>query len=61
MHAPLTIALEEHPKTEDIEAVRAGLASYNKSYAPEDHHAPLTICLRDADDQVVGGLLGGSY
>ena len=57
----MNIALEERPKSEDLEVVRKGLASYNRSNAPDDNHQHLSLLLRDGDGLVVGGALGGTY
>jgi hypothetical protein len=61
MKEPFTIALEEQPKSEDLEVVRKGLASCNRSNAPDDNHQRLSILLRDDGDLVIGGALGGTY
>jgi GNAT superfamily N-acetyltransferase len=46
---------------EDIETVKHGLIEYNSQHAGDDDYTPLHIFLRDADNQVVGGLLGVTY
>jgi ribosomal protein S18 acetylase RimI-like enzyme len=61
MEKPFAITLEEHPESKDVTVVRNGLTSYNESHVPEDNHRHLSIFLRDEDDHVVGGLLGGTY
>ena len=53
--------LEDEPDPADICLVQEGLREFNRRYAPDDGHGPLTVFLRDADHAVVGGLLGGTY
>ncbi len=61
MEEPFNVTLEERPTNEDLEIVRKGLASYNRANAPEDDHQRMSILLRDANDLVIGGALGGTY
>jgi ribosomal protein S18 acetylase RimI-like enzyme len=53
--------LEDEPDPADVCLVQEGLREYNRQYAPDDSHGSLTVFLRDADQAVVGGLLGGTY
>ena len=61
MKKPVAITLEDQPANEDLEVVREGLAFYNKSNAPKDDHERMSLFLRDQNDLVIGGLLGGTY
>ncbi len=49
------------PDPDAVRAVREGLSAYNRSRVGDDGYCELTIFLRDPDDAVVGGLLGGTY
>lgn len=55
-----TITYEPMPQPEDVAAVRAGLSAYNRRHAPDDVFQALTLFVRDAQDTIVGGLLGGT-
>lgn len=61
MSQPLIPTLETAPNPADVRLVQEGLYEYNCQYAPNDHHCPLVVFLRDADNVIVGGLLGGTY
>ncbi len=61
MSASYVITLEETPDPADVAFIREGLRVYNLLYAPEDGHHLLVLCLRDGNQAVVGGLLGGTY
>jgi len=61
MDGKVSVLLEEHPPSTDVAIVRKGLRDFNISRAGNDNHRKLTIFLRDSDNQVVGGLLGGTY
>jgi GNAT superfamily N-acetyltransferase len=50
--------LEDEPDPADVRLVREGLGEYNRQYAPDDNHGPLTVFLRDADHAVVGTYWG---
>ncbi len=53
--------LEAAPDPADVRLVQESLREYNLQYAPDDHHQPLAVFLRDAGNAIVGGLLGGTY
>ena len=61
MSHPYTPALEDQPRSEDVDAIRAGLQAYNRHYTPDGKYEPLVIVLRAADQTVAGELLGGTY
>ena len=57
----MEITLEEDAAPGDVEAVRDGLAAFNRQHAPPDGYRPLNLFLRDKDGAVVGGLLGETF
>lgn len=56
-----SISLEENPRTTDIKTVRDGLSHFNSKHADDDSYTPLSIFVRDENNTVIGGLLGGTY
>lgn len=55
------ITVEAVPHPDDLGAIRAGLEQYNLQFAPPNPFDPLTIFVRDAENSLVGGLLGGTF
>jgi GNAT superfamily N-acetyltransferase len=58
---PLKPTLEESPSLSDTQFVHARLREYNLLHAEDDDHRPLAVFLRDAENDIVGGLVGGTY
>ena len=56
-----TVRVEEHPNPDEVQLVRRGLREYNLPFGGQVNHKSLAIFLRDGKDEVVGGLLGGTY
>lgn len=56
-----TVALEPSPHPDDIHTINQGLEQYNLQFAPPNPFDPLTIFIRDAENKLVGGLLGGTF
>ena len=62
MSQNLTITIHETPLREDAEFVQTRLREYNLSkVGDDDHHRTLAIFVRDAEGQILGGLLGDTY
>jgi len=57
----LKLTLEATPDADDVRLVQEGLREFNQQRAPDDNHQLLAVFLRDAHDDIVGGLLGGTY
>jgi GNAT superfamily N-acetyltransferase len=57
----MNVTLESESKTEDVQRVRDGLDSYNVGKVGVHEYQALNIFIRNDDDQIVGGLLGGTY
>jgi hypothetical protein len=58
---PFTVALESNPDPDDVRAIHAGLEQYNLERAALTPFEPITIFVRDADNKLVGGFLGGTF
>ncbi len=61
MPASIRITIEDSPNPQDAKAIRDGLVAYNLRYAPDDRHRHFAIFARDAEEKLVGGLLGETY
>lgn len=58
----LTITVEDNPSAEDIRTVIGKILDYNNnSQKQEDVAYPLAILIRDANSEIVGGLLGETH
>ena len=53
--------IEEKPDPDEVAAIQQGLADYNHLFSEHDNHQFLYILLRDANNHLAGGLLGGTY
>lgn len=56
----LTLEVHDAADAAEVEFIHSGLRTYNARFAPSDYR-PLFVFLRDADGQLVGGLLGDTY
>jgi GNAT superfamily N-acetyltransferase len=56
-----TLELTEQAPPEDLKAVNAALADYNRRAMPNSSFRQLNILVRDAAGEVVGGLRGETY
>ncbi|RCJ21375.1 acetyltransferase [Nostoc minutum NIES-26] len=58
----LAIAVEDNPDPKDIRAVISNLLDYNNnSQNSEDVAYPLSVLIRDAEGEIVGGLVGKTH
>lgn len=55
-----TILYAPTPQPDELATVRAGLSAYNRLHAPDDTVQRLTLFVRDGQNTIVGGLLGGT-
>jgi GNAT superfamily N-acetyltransferase len=55
------ITLFEQPDPAAVQQVWDGLAAYNLNFTQPDEHRRLDLFLRDENQALVGGLLGGTY
>lgn len=58
---PYQLSVEQAPDARDISALVRQLVSYNDSKAEREDYRPLAVFLRDAEGQVVGGVLGHTH
>lgn len=56
-----SISIEDNPEPAALAAIQQGLADYNLLFSETDNHQLLTILLHDSNNQLAGGLLGGTY
>lgn len=57
----MNVSIEESTSAQDQQAIRDGLFRFNTVHAGDDQHQPVTLVVRDARGQVIGGLLGMTY
>lgn len=57
----MKISIENNPSTKDIEVIKNGLKEFNKQFSKADNHMDLSIFLRDENNHIIGGLIGGTY
>lgn len=50
-----------NPSENEIKYVRDALFKYNEERVEKDGHTPLNIVEYDADGNIIGGILGGTY
>lgn len=53
--------MERNPTEQEIQYVRDALMRFNDERVGADGHTPLTFVEHDADGNVIGGILGGTY
>ncbi|HHA18874.1 MAG TPA: GNAT family N-acetyltransferase [Methylophaga sp.] len=57
----MKIILENNANQKDTEVIKNGLKEYNKQFSDADNHEDLSVFLRDENNNVIGGLIGGTY
>ena len=57
----LTITFEPDASSQDLDVVNAGLSAFNDRILGSQQYEPMRLLVRDANGQVVGGLLGELY
>jgi GNAT superfamily N-acetyltransferase len=60
MLSSYTVRLEDHPDPATEEAIRDGLAAFNRRHTPAGDEQSLVITLRDEAGGMVGGLLAST-
>ena len=53
--------MNNNPTKNEIYQVREALAKFNNERVGDDGHMPLNIVEYDADGNVIGGIIGGTY
>jgi GNAT superfamily N-acetyltransferase len=57
----MKILVEKNAKKKDLEVIKNGLKKYNKQFSEEDKHEGLSIFIKDENNEIKGGLIGGTY
>lgn len=57
----MKIQLESDSNPEDVQRVRDGLESYNREKVEFHAYQHLNIFVRNEENQIIGGLLGGTF
>ncbi len=50
-----------NPSKKETDLIRAALFEFNREKVGDDGHTPLNIVEYDADGNIIGGILGGTY
>ena len=50
-----------NPSKKETELIREALFEFNREKVGDDGHTPLNIIEYDADGNIIGGILGGTY
>ena len=53
--------MNTHPSEQEIKYIRDSLYQFNNEIVGDDGHTPIHIVEYDADGNVIGGILGGTY
>ncbi|MDY7016438.1 MAG: GNAT family N-acetyltransferase [Cyanobacteriota bacterium] len=61
MNAFYNLTVEQEPKPEDISFLQGQLTEFNQAHRNHDRYQPLAIVLRDVENNIVGGMTGGTY
>lgn len=57
----MKFSIEEKSDKEDVNYIKNGLCEYNKQFADPDNHKKLNVFVKDDNNKIIGGLLGGTY
>ena len=53
--------MNRHPSETETDYIREALNQFNCAHVGDDGHTPLNLIEYDADGNIIGGLLGGTY
>ena len=53
--------MNHHPSETETDYIREALNQFNCAHVGDDGHTPLNLIEYDADGNIIGGLLGGTY
>ncbi len=53
--------MNHNPSNHETDFIRDGLTQFNNDHVGDDGHTPLNLVEYDADGNIIGGLLGGTY
>lgn len=51
----------DHPRSQDAQTIIDGLVHYNTEMAGDSQNTPLSVIVRNENDEIIGGLLGRTY
>lgn len=51
----------DDPSEEEIEFIKNGLKEYNDRIVGDDNHKVLSIVVKDKNENIIGGIIGGTY
>jgi hypothetical protein len=57
----MKIQLESDLQPDDVQWIRDGLESYNREKVDFHPYQPLNIFIRNEENQIIGGLLDGTF
>ena len=55
------IAIIANPSDKEIQFVRDELKKFNDQIVGDDNHKPINIIIKDENEDILGGLIGGTY
>ena len=55
------MTMNYNPSKKETELIRKALFEFNREKVGDDGHTPLNIVEYDADGNIIGGILGGTY
>ena len=55
------MTMNYNPSEKETEQIRKSLFEFNREKVGDDGHTPLNIVEYDADGNIIGGILGGTY
>ena len=61
MQTDHTLNIEFAPDPVDRQVIEHGLQAFNRQHAGDEDHQSLSIFIRDAEQQVIAGLLGDTF
>lgn len=56
-----TYALSDEASAHDRDAIERGLEAFNDRFIGSDNYKPLYVVMRDANGDIVGGIIGATY
>ncbi len=57
----MKIIIENQAVKKDIEVIKNGLSKHNQKFFEPDNYQALQVFLKDDNNKVLGGVLGGTY
>jgi GNAT superfamily N-acetyltransferase len=57
----MNIRIYDNPSNEEVTFIKESLDSYNFRIVPPDNHQPLSFIVKSDTDEIIGGIIGGTY